>query len=308
MATRSLARHICWIAWGLNPDSDYRFLGDAAFDTRYVSNVVLNQTGSRYLDGLGSDLDQMRYLMDNAADVQTSLGLTFGVALTAAQVAALNRSILWWEPATLNGRTVMVPKVYLSPKDVSVRNGSVISGNTVQLAGGNISNSGSTLLARDGLAIDSSNSFSNLNAGLIRADGRLDLSASGDINNIGSTISAKTLQLVSTGGSINNVTRTEQWRVGDESRWGNIQFSGTDSEQTAAITASDGLYMAAANTINITGATVSAGGDLAMDAGSNINIAASQFTESRSQSGFWGQKKQSFIIHNVSEQQHYGGR
>ncbi|MFH3579203.1 hypothetical protein WAH98_19765, partial [Acinetobacter baumannii] len=93
--------------------------------------------------------------------------------------------------------------------------------------------------------IDSSNSFSNLNAGLIRADGRLDLSASGDINNIGSTISAKTLQLVSTGGSINNVTRTEQWRVGDDSRWGNIQFSGTDSEQTAAITASDGLYMAA---------------------------------------------------------------
>nr|WP_309243277.1 hemagglutinin repeat-containing protein [Klebsiella pneumoniae] len=275
---------------GLNPDSDYRFLGDAAFDTRYVSNVVLNQTGSRYLDGLGSDLDQMRYLMDNAADVQTSLGLTFGVALTAAQVAALNRSILWWEPATLNGRTVMVPKVYLSPKDVSVRNGSVISGNTVQLAGGNISNSGSTLLARDGLAIDSSNSFSNLNAGLIRADGRLDLSASGDINNIGSTISAKTLQLVSTGGSINNVTRTEQWRVGDDSRWGNIQFSGTDSEQTAAITASDGLYMAAANTINITGATVSAGGDLAMEAGSNINIAANQFTESRSQSGFWGQK------------------
>ncbi|HHS7180554.1 TPA: filamentous hemagglutinin N-terminal domain-containing protein [Klebsiella pneumoniae] len=275
---------------GLNPDSDYRFLGDAAFDTRYVSNVVLNQTGSRYLDGLGSDLDQMRYLMDNAADVQTSLGLTFGVALTAAQVAALNRSILWWEPATLNGRTVMVPKVYLSPKDVSVRNGSVISGNTVQLAGGNISNSGSTLLARDGLAIDSSNSFSNLNAGLIRADGRLDLSASGDINNIGSTISAKTLQLVSTGGSINNVTRTEQWRVGDDSRWGNIQFSGTDSEQTAAITASDGLYMAAANTINITGATVSAGGDLVMEAGSNINIAANQFTESRSQSGFWGQK------------------
>ena len=78
---------------GLNPDSDYRFLGDAAFDTRYVSNVVLNQTGSRYLDGLGSDLDQMRYLMDNAADVQTSLGLTFGVALTAAQVAAVKTKL-----------------------------------------------------------------------------------------------------------------------------------------------------------------------------------------------------------------------
>ncbi|MCZ3385372.1 Contact-dependent inhibition of growth factor CdiA, partial [Kosakonia sp. SOY2] len=52
----------------LNPDHDYRFLGDAAFDTRYVSNVVLNQTGNRYLNGIGSDLDQMRYLMDNAAN------------------------------------------------------------------------------------------------------------------------------------------------------------------------------------------------------------------------------------------------
>ncbi|KAJ9429969.1 hypothetical protein GJV14_16625 [Enterobacteriaceae bacterium RIT697] len=30
------------------PDNDYRFLGDAAFDTRYVSNTVLHQTGSRY--------------------------------------------------------------------------------------------------------------------------------------------------------------------------------------------------------------------------------------------------------------------
>ncbi|WP_415576864.1 filamentous hemagglutinin N-terminal domain-containing protein, partial [Escherichia coli] len=33
---------------GLKPEKDYRFLGDAAFDTRYVSNVILNQTGSRY--------------------------------------------------------------------------------------------------------------------------------------------------------------------------------------------------------------------------------------------------------------------
>ncbi|MCU6285021.1 hypothetical protein, partial [Enterobacter cloacae] len=33
---------------GLNPDRDYRFLGDAAFDTRYASNAISNQTGSRY--------------------------------------------------------------------------------------------------------------------------------------------------------------------------------------------------------------------------------------------------------------------
>ncbi|WP_353798542.1 hypothetical protein, partial [Enterobacter cloacae] len=66
----------------------------------------------------------------------------FGVALTAEQVAALDKSMLWWESATINGQTVMIPKVYLSPKDVTVH-----SGNNVQLAGGNVINSGSTIAA-----------------------------------------------------------------------------------------------------------------------------------------------------------------
>ncbi len=274
----------------LNPDKDYRFLGDAAFDTRYVSNYVLNQTGTRYINGLGSDLDQMRYLMDNAADAQSSLGLKFGVSLTADQVAALDHSILWYETATINGQTVMVPKVYLSPKDVTVQSGSVISGNNVQLVGANVTNSGSALLAQHGLTIDSSNSLNNLNAGLIKAGGGLDLSALSDINNIGSSISGKTVQLESVGGSINNITRTQQWSVGDDSRRGSVHISGTDVGQTASISASDGLYMAAANDINITGAKVSAGGDLAMGADNNINIAANQITDSSSQSGFRGQK------------------
>ncbi|EAT7400565.1 filamentous hemagglutinin N-terminal domain-containing protein, partial [Salmonella enterica] len=274
----------------LNPDKDYRFLGDAAFDTRYVSNTVLNQTGTRYINGLGSDLDQIRYLMDSAADAQSSLGLKFGVALTAAQVAVLDHSILWYETATINGQTVMVPKVYLSPKDVTVQSGSVISGNNLQLAGGSVTNSGSSLLAQNGLAIDSSNSLSNLNAGLIKAGGALDLSALGDINNIGSAISGKTVQLESVGGSINNITRTQQWSVGGDSRRGNVHVSGTDVGQTASISASDGLYMDAAKNINITGANVAAGGDLALGAGNNINIAANQITDSSSQSGFWGKK------------------
>ncbi|MEX0530940.1 hemagglutinin repeat-containing protein [Raoultella terrigena] len=274
----------------LNPDKDYRFLGDAAFDTRYVSNYVLNQTGTRYINGIGSDLDQMRYLMDNAADAQSSLGLKFGMALAADQVAALDHSILWYETATINGQTVMVPKVYLSPKDVTVQRGSAIGGNNVQLAGGNVTNSGSSLLAQNALAIDSSNSLSNLNAGLIQAGGGLELSALGDINNIGSAISGKTVQLESVGGSINNITRTQQWSVGDDSRRDSVHVSGTDVGQTASISASDGLYMAAANDINITGAKVSAGASLTMGAGNNINIAANQITDSSSRSGFGGKK------------------
>lgn len=266
---------------GLNPDRDYRFLGDAAFDTRYVSNAILNQTGSRYINGIGSDLDQMRYLMDSAAEQQKTLGLKFGVALTAEQVAALDKSMLWWESATLNGQTVMIPKVYLSPKDVTVHSGSVISGNNVQLAGGNVINSGSTIAAQNGLAIDSSNSLSNLNAGLLSAGGGLNLSALGDINNIGSTISGKTVGLESVAGSINNITRAQQWNVDA----GNVHFSGTDVGRTASITATDGLTMRAGQDINVTGANVSAGGRLGMAAGNDINITANEIATSEGRAG-----------------------
>lgn len=172
----------------LKPESDYRFLGDAAFDTRYVSNTVLNQTGSRYLHGIGSDLDQMRYLMDNAAAAQQSLGLQFGVSLSADQVAALDKSIIWWEATTINGQTVLVPKVYLSSKDAEMNNGSVIAGNNVTLSGGNIVNDDSTLTAKNGMAVDSQNRIDNLSAGLISAGGNLQLSALGDINNVSSAI------------------------------------------------------------------------------------------------------------------------
>ncbi|WP_436859264.1 hemagglutinin repeat-containing protein [Citrobacter tructae] len=272
---------------GLKPEKDYRFLGDAAFDTRYVSNAMLSQTGSRYINGTGSDLEQMKYLMDSAAAQQKGLGLTFGVALTTEQVAQLTGSILWWESATINGQTVMVPKLYLSPQDITLHNGSVISGNNVQLAGGTVVNDGSTITAQNALAIDSSNSLSNLNAGLINAGGSLNLNAIGDINNIGSAISGKTVALESISGSINNITRTQQWSAGSDSRYGSVHVSGTDTGPVATIKGADSLSLDAGKNINITGATVSSGGTLGMSAGNDINIAANQISGSKNQSGFW---------------------
>ncbi|EUL31813.1 hypothetical protein P852_04526, partial [Enterobacter asburiae] len=268
----------------LNPDYDYRFLGDAAFDTRYVSNVVLNQTGNRYLNGIGSDLDQMRYLMDNAAAAQQSLGLQFGVSLTADQIAALDHSLLWWEKATVNGETVMVPKLYLSPKDVTVNNGSVIAGNNVTLKGGSITNGGSSLLAKNSLTLDSQNSISNLSNGLMKAGGDLNLSAIGDINNISSTISGKTVALESLDGSINNLTQVEQIDINAGGKYGNIGLKDTLLGNTASITAQDGLSLEAGKNITVTGANLSSGGDMLLNAWGDIAVNANQINDAFSSS------------------------
>ncbi|HGL4531305.1 TPA: contact-dependent inhibition toxin CdiA [Enterobacter roggenkampii] len=268
----------------LNPDYDYRFLGDAAFDTRYVSNVVLNQTGNRYLNGIGSDLDQMRYLMDNAAAAQQSLGLQFGVSLTADQIAALDHSLLWWEKATVNGETVMVPKLYLSPKDVTVNNGSVIAGNNVTLKGGSITNGGSSLLAKNSLTLDSQNSISNLNNGLMKAGGDLNLSAIGDINNISSTISGKTVALESLDGSINNLTQVEQIDINAGGKYGKIGLKDTLLGNTASITAQDGLSLEAGKNITVTGANLASGGDMLLNAWGDIAVNANQINDAFSSS------------------------
>lgn len=268
----------------LNPDYDYRFLGDAAFDTRYVSNVMLNQTGNRYLNGIGSDLDQMRYLMDNAAAAQQSLGLQFGVSLTADQIAALDHSLLWWEKATVNGETVMVPKLYLSPKDVTVNNGSVIAGNNVTLKGGDITNSGSSLLAKNSLTLDSQNSISNLNNGLMKAGGDLNLSAIGDINNISSTISGKTVALESLDGSINNLTQVEQIDINAGGKYGKIGLKDTLLGNTASITAQDGLSLEAGKNITVTGANLASGGDMLLNAWGDIAVNANQINDAFSSS------------------------
>ncbi|MFV9092111.1 hemagglutinin repeat-containing protein [Serratia fonticola] len=261
----------------LHPDYDYRFLGDAAFDTRYVSNAMLNQTGSRYLNGVGSDLEQMQTLMDNAAKAQHSLGLKFGVSLTAQQIASLDHSILWWEATSINGQTVMVPKLYLSPKDVTINNGSVISGKNVSLTAGNITNSGSTLTAQNALTLDSQNSISNLNAGLLNAGGNLQLSAIGDINNIGSIISGKTVQLESLDGSIINQTLTNQWNTqGSLGGWmpQSLSLSRTEIGDIGTIQALDSLSLSAGNNIDILGAKLTSGGAMDLLAGGDINVLA----------------------------------
>ncbi|MGR2855597.1 filamentous hemagglutinin N-terminal domain-containing protein [Erwinia sp. 1181_3] len=293
----------------LKPDYDYRLLGDAAFDTRYVSNALLNQTGNRYLNGVGSDLEQMRYLLDNAASAQQSLGLKFGVSLDAKQVAALDHSIVWWEATQINGETVMVPKLYLSPKDITVNSGSVIAANSVELNAGTLTNNGSTLAAKTDLNINSQNSISNLNAGLISAAGDMNLSALGDINNIGSAISGKTLALESLDGSINNQTLATQWNASSKGWLGSgAAMSQTQLGTTATMSAQQGVTLKAGKDITVTGSKVTAGGDLKLDAAGDIAINANQTSSSSRYTGYAGKNiASSGKVDNVGSNLSAGG-
>jgi filamentous hemagglutinin len=273
----------------LNPDYDYRFLGDAAFDTRYISNAMLSQTGQRYLNGVGSDLEQMQQLIDNAARAQSSLNLHFGISLTPAQVSQLEHSIVWWEKVTVNGQTVLAPKLYLAKGDVAPLSGSVIAGNKVDLNGGSIRNDASTLQGGERLNVNSQTSISNLNQGMINANDGLSLSAIGDISNIGSTISGQRVQLESQDGSIINKTQARQWDATGTQGGLTLTRSRTEVGDIAVIRAGDALGMQAGNNIEVTGAQVASGGAMELRAGGDVNLLANNTARvDKSDGGRWG--------------------
>ncbi|WP_307745046.1 hemagglutinin repeat-containing protein [uncultured Pantoea sp.] len=254
----------------LKPEYDYRLLGDAAFDTRYVSNSVLSQTGNRYINNLGSDLEQMRYLMDNAAAAQQSLGLKSGVTLSAGQIASLDHSILWWEAATINGETVLVPKLYLVANDTTINNGSVIAGKTVTVDAGQVSNSASTLLAKNAMTLNSQNGVDNLNHALIKAGDDLKISALNNINNIGSAISGKRVELESISGNIDNITQLTQ---NDNSSTLSRSLFDEQGEK-ATINSIDNLILNAGKNIVNRGASLQSGGDALINAAGDVSIGA----------------------------------
>ncbi|MDO2440947.1 hemagglutinin repeat-containing protein [Enterobacter nematophilus] len=263
----------------LRPEYDYRFLGDAAFDTRYVSNQILNETGSRYVNGVGSDLEQMQYLIDRAAQARDKLGLQLGVSLSEEQVASLDSSILWWENMVIEGQNVLVPRLYLSAKDVAFNKGSIIAGNQVILNAGSITNDGSTLQGKSLLAASSQSTINNINGGLIGSSGSLQLSALGNINNVGSTISGQTVSLESVGGSIVNQTLTNQWNIsGVTNGWNSqaVSLTQTDLGALASIKATDSLTLSAGKDIINTGANLSAGGDMLLKALDDISVTGNQ--------------------------------
>ncbi|UUE46961.1 hemagglutinin repeat-containing protein [Pectobacterium aroidearum] len=273
----------------LDADHDYRFLGDAEFDTRYISQAVLKQSGQRHLNGTGSDLAQMQMLLDNAAAAQKGMNLQLGVSLTPEQVANLSQSLVWWENIEVNGQTVLAPKLYLAQADKSNLQGSAIVANRVELnAGGSVTNSG-TLRAVEVLAIASGDKIDNHEGGLIKSDGGLNLVALNNITNSGSRMEGNTLQLASINGDIVNRTESRNFQTvqptASHSGTGSLVF--TELGKTAEIVAGNSLTLSAGKDIRNVAATLNAGQDMALNAKGNVAMEALTLTNNRVDIG-WG--------------------
>uniref|UniRef100_UPI00187C1984 cytidine deaminase-like fold-containing protein n=1 Tax=Pseudomonas aeruginosa TaxID=287 RepID=UPI00187C1984 len=256
---------------GINPDDSKKRLGDGLYEQRLVREAIVQRTGQRFIAGLNSDEAMFRYLMDNAIASKDVLGLTPGVTLSAAQVAALTHDIVWLEEVEVNGEKVLAPVVYLAQAEGRLGpNGALIQGRDVNLiTGGDLRNAG-TLRAQNDLSATAGNID---NSGLIEAGNRLDLLASGSIrNDQGGIIAGREVSLSAlTGDVINERTVTQH-----QSSYRGTGTTEAFADSAARIEAAQKLTVSAGRDVANIGGVIDSKGDLALQGGRDVSAAVAE--------------------------------
>uniref|UniRef100_UPI00197B8844 cytidine deaminase-like fold-containing protein n=1 Tax=Pseudomonas aeruginosa TaxID=287 RepID=UPI00197B8844 len=254
---------------GINPDDSKKRLGDGLYEQRLVREAIVQRTGQRFIAGLNSDEAMFRYLMDNAIASKDVLGLTPGVTLSAAQVAALTHDIVWLEEVEVNGEKVLAPVVYLAQAEGRLGpNGALIQGRDVNLiTGGDLRNAG-TLRAQNDLSATAGNID---NSGLIEAGNRLDLLASGSIrNDQGGIIAGREVSLSAlTGDVINERTVTQH-----QSSYRGTGTTEAFADSAARLEAAQKLTVSAGRDVANIGGVIDSKGDLALQGGRDVLVSA----------------------------------
>ncbi|AWQ82335.1 hypothetical protein CSC33_5004 [Pseudomonas aeruginosa] len=254
---------------GMNPDASKKRLGDGLYEQRLIRDAVVARTGQRYIDGLSSDEALFRYLMDNAIAYKDKLQLQLGVGLSAEQMAALTHDIVWLEEVEVNGEKVLAPVVYLAQAEGRLApNGALIQGRDVKLvSGGDLHNVG-TLRARNDLSATAGKLD---NSGLIESGKRLDLLAGDSIRNRqGGVIAGRDVSLTALTGDVINERSVTRYDSALDGRTWERSFA----DSAARVEAANSLNVQAGRDIANLGGVLQSRGDLSLDAGRDVTVAA----------------------------------
>ncbi|WP_338805394.1 hemagglutinin repeat-containing protein [Xenorhabdus griffiniae] len=156
---------------GYDPAQVHKRLGDGFYEQRLVREQILKLTGRPSVHGEDA-MAQYQTLMNNGTKVANDFQLVPGVALTPAQIAALQQDIVWLVSETVETasgpQTVWSPKVYLANTTLRLTGqGALIGGGTLQLSANSLTNAGN-LFAERALNIDAGQFLHQ--GGDIRAD------------------------------------------------------------------------------------------------------------------------------------------
>ncbi len=284
-----------------------RLVGDQFFQTKIIEEQLRTITKNSFLlsNSETNINNEIKSLLDNAADEYARLGLTTNTALTKTQINNLQKDIVWFETQTIDGAVYIVPKIYLTQatRD-ALKNGNMTTSATIYAAGdvninsssGKITNAGS--ITGNNVALASSGdilnkNFSNITAlstlsltsstgsisnfSKIKAGGALSLTAAKDITN-SSTVLTNDSNLLASGisGYVSNGMASSD-----------TGFIQSKTLETAGITAGS-LTVNAGNDFNNYAANITTTGNADITAGNNANFSTLELRNRTETS--WGHK------------------
>src|SRR5690606_22700738 len=93
-----------------------RLVGDQFVQTKIIEEQLRTITKNSFLLSSSETNvnNEIKSLLDNAADEYARLGLTTNTALTKTQINNLQKDIVWFETQVIDGATYIVPKIYLT--------------------------------------------------------------------------------------------------------------------------------------------------------------------------------------------------
>ncbi len=256
-----------------DPDALPRRLGDAYYDTRSISQQIIDATGQRFLDaGLTADSDQIKRLLKNGIAMADDLKLSLGVALSPEQQEALTDNIVWYVEREYNGETVLVPQLYLTrttQENVDSR-AATISGRNVDIETATVFNAD----------------------GRIKADEGLRLASAGDILVQGGRFDGGSVEL-DAGRDLAITTRVTQTGNNDN-------LVGSILDRRAGIAAENDLMLSAGRNLAISAADVKAGGDAELTAGNGMLLDARALNRFEDTTGIESEVTVARTIHETS--------
>jgi len=224
-----------------------KFAYDAAISSRLVRDAIRLATGEAWLDPAYKDAgQQMKDMIDNAAAVYKKLGLAPGVELTAEQMAALTKNIVWPVTRIVDGQKVLDFVVYLADANkgnLKPGGASIVAGGSVDLEAAAIANSGNIESKNDIKLTATEGNIVN-KSGIIDAEGNVALTASGDIIHTRDSYEQKA----------------------------NAKNIATVIRRTGEINAGGNVSLDAGKGIQVKGADIDAGGDVDLNAGEDVEI------------------------------------
>ncbi|WP_417792809.1 hemagglutinin repeat-containing protein [Terasakiella pusilla] len=258
---------------GFDPNALAKRLGDAAYETHLITKEIFKRTGQRFLsDAVTNNADQMQRLMDAAAIEQTNLNLSFGVELSAAQVAALTSDIIWMVEREVEGETVLVPELYLASvtRDNLSKRGSAIVASNLNIKAVDLVMKNGRLEGKNSVILNTTGSVLN-RGGVISSDGNVQVASLGDINIQSGQIEGDAVTLQAANDiNIDTVNTTVKKGINDDNLL----------NQQAALTSKSDLVVTAGRDLGLKGAKLTSEGKATLSSKGDTNIQTAQYRDS----------------------------